>query len=389
MKPRRIAQVIEATTGGTRRHLLDLVNGLDPERFEFHVICATRRDPAFLADIEALRARGITVHIVPMTRAVSPQKDTAACRQLIRLLRRESYDAVHTHSSKAGVLGRIAARRAGVPAVIHTPHVFPFDMRSGAAARLLYRAIERRLARWSDRIVCVSRAGMLSAAAAGVAPAGQYDIIPNGVDLEELDGRPPQTADRKHELGIPPAAPVVGAVGRLSRQKNFRLLIDAADAVCHTMPEVYFVIVGEGEERQRLERRIEAAGLRERVLLPGRKEDIYPWYPMFDVFALSSDWEGMPYSLLEAMGCRRPVVATAVGGVAEAIRSGSNGIVVPPHRPRALSAALIDRLRAPAAERQRMGRAARETVGNHFAKQTMLSALENLYEETIEKRRQR
>ncbi len=375
----RIAQIIEATTGGTRRHLLDIVNGIDAQRFELHVICATQRDPAFLADIKAMRARDIPVHVVQMVRAVSPQHDIVACREIARLLRRHRFDCVHTHSSKAGVLGRVAARRTRIPAVIHTPHVLPFDMHAGAAVRMLYRFIERRLARWTDRLVCVSRAGMLSAVGAGVAPAGHYDIIPNGVDVGSFDRVSASVAKCKTDLGIPVDAPVVGAVGRLTRQKNFGLLIAAAARVCGVLPDTRFVIFGDGEERRQLETGIAADGLQGRVLLPGTREDIYEWYPLFDVFAMSSDWEGMPYSLLEAMGMRRTVVATAVGGVVEVIQSGGNGILTPPGRPDTLAATLVDRLKAPLPERQRMGREARTTIEKKFTKRSMISALENIY----------
>lgn len=379
----RIAQILEATTGGTRRHLNDIVNGIDARRVELHVICATLRDPAFGADIETMRARGIPVHVVPMVRAVSPRRDMAACRRMACLLRRYRFDGVHTHSSKAGVLGRIAARRTGVPVVMHTPHVLPLDMRAGAGARWVYRLIERRLARWTDRIVCVSQAGMVSAAGAGLAPSARYDIIPNGVDVEVLDRAVAWHAVNKTELGIPADVPVVGAVGRLTRQKNFRLLVAAAARVHGVMPETRFVIFGEGEERQRLETDIVNAGLADRIFLPGAREDIYAWYPHFDVFAMSSDWEGMPYSLLEAMGSRGVVVATAVGGVAEVVQSGTNGVLTPAGRVEPLAAALVERLKAPGPERRRMGRAARQTVAKKYSRRIMLAALEKLYLQTF------
>ncbi len=383
MKRRRVIQILEATTGGTRRHLVDLVMGLDPQRFEVRVICALARDPAFREDVAAMQARSIPVHIVPMVRTISPWKDGHAYRQLVRLLREHPCDVVHTHSSKAGVLGRLAARRAGIGTVVHTPHVFPFDMQVNAAVRVVYRFIERRLARRTDRLVCVSWAGVLSGARSGVAPAGRYAMIYNGIDVPDPTDHPAAAAQLRRDLGLPATTPIVGAVGRLTRQKNYDLLIEAAQRVCRRMPEVRVVIVGEGQERQRLERNIKNLGMHAHVLLPGYRPDVMAWVLGFDVFAMSSDWEGLPYSLLEAMACRRPIVATAVGGVSEAVRTDIDGVLTPPGDAGALADALIACLRASVTDRREMGESARRRIEQRFSRRRMLAAVQDLYEDVL------
>ena len=224
-----VAQVIEATTGGTRRHLLDLVTGLDPARFAVSVIGSPRRDPVFASDVEGLRLRGIGVTLVPMKREISPLSDLLACLRIYRQLRRSPVEIVHTHSSKAGFLGRIAARLAGVRAVVHTPHVFPFQMDVGAWRKSFYLQLERSATRLADRVICIYPGQKQEAVAAGLGPPEKFVVIENGVRSNAAAGDDPGVRrELRKRLRIGEDQPVVGSLGRFTRQKGYEFLVHAA-----------------------------------------------------------------------------------------------------------------------------------------------------------------
>jgi glycosyltransferase involved in cell wall biosynthesis len=364
-----VVQILEATTGGTRRHLRDVVLGLDRERFRVSVLCATRRDAGIHDDFSAFRLAGTTIQEVDMLRRVAPCQDLLALWRLTRRLKALAPDIVHTHSSKAGILGRLAARRAGVPRVIHTPHVFAFQMQVSAPLRRLYAAIERRAARWADTFVCVCRAEAMAVTETLGAPSTAVALIPNGIDL------PPRPARKRK-----PHSLTIGFAGRLVEQKGPDLLIEAIPRVHQALPDARVVIVGRGEMEAALRARIDELELADmcEIRVPEPSQDLTPVVADFDLCVMPSRWEGMPYTLLEAMALGVPVVASFVGGIPEVITDGRNGLLVPPGDPAALAAAMA-RLGWDAGLRRRLGDAARETVSRNHSLKGMIHALSALY----------
>lgn len=370
----RIAQVLEATTGGMRRHLRLLTQHLDRTRFALEAVVSTRRDPRFLEDVEWMRAQGLPVHILPMVREIRPVADLRALLQLWRLLRRGRYDIVHTHSAKAGFLGRLAAHWAGVPVVLYTPHAFPFMMASG---RGFYAWLERLVAPYTTRFIAVSEGERAAGLAAGVGRPEQYVVIENGIDLAALRAGP--RTDRRLQWGLSAEEVVIGTAGRLVGQKGFCYLIAAVPRVLAAVPQAHFVIVGAGELEERLRRQAQQAGVAHRVHLVGWQEDIFSCYEAFDLFVLPSLWEGCPYTLLEAMGCGRAVVATRVAGCSDIVREGETGLLVPPAQPEALAEALIALAQDPS-RRQEMGQRGREVIERRYSLERFITEMETLYE---------
>lgn len=348
----RVTQILEATTGGTRRHLFDLVTNLDPERFAVTVVGADRGDPGFAADVAVFRERGIPVTLTPMVRPIRPWADLRAFLQISRLLREQRPDVVHTHSSKAGFLGRLAARRAHVPRIVHTPHCFAFEMDSGAARRALYVRLERLAARCTDRMICVCAAELAAALKHRVAPEERLTVIENGVRAADAAVAPEHVEALRAELGLPLGAPVVGAVGRLTRQKGYEVLIRSAPAVLARFPDTRFVLVGDGELRAELERTAREAGVAPHVLFAGQREDTRAFYPLFDVLAVPSLWEALPYALLDGMASGSAVVASAVGGIPDVIHDGTSGWLVPPRQVPPLAEGIIALLATPELRRR-------------------------------------
>ena len=375
----RVLEVMEATEGGTRRHLMDIVTHLPAGRFQVSVACSTRRDPHFLDDVRRMTAMGVRVHEVPMRREIRPIGDMIAFLRLWRIMRRGGFDVVHTHSAKAGFVGRLAGRLAGTPRVIHTPHTFPFEMDVGRLARSYYLRLERMAGRFCDRIVCVCPSQL--ALARSVADPARAVLIENGIPPPPLRDTE-ERLQRRRELGIDPDIPVAAVIGRFTLQKGHDVFIEAARRVAGRLPSARFVLVGDGELRTRLENLILAAGMKERFLLAGTREDAGNLLTAFDVVVLPSLWEGLPYTLLEAMAAARGVVATRVGGMPDVIENGVDGLLVPPKDPAALSEAMTTLLDN-AKLRSKMGAHARRTVLNRYDIGQMMGRLAALYEGTL------
>ena len=378
----RVAHILEATVGGTREHVLQIFRGLDARRFDLALICSVRRDPGFLSDVEALRARGHEVVIVPMVRAIRPLSDLAAFARLVWHFARRRYDIVHTHSSKAGFLGRLAAWTAGCRRIVHTGHIFYFQWRPDAWAGRLYRALEWLAARVSRRIVALSDEQRDLLVRTGVARPDQVVVIPNGVRINEWSSLPRRAAARRR-LGLPEKGLLVGMAARLAPQKGCRHFVRAARLVAHRRPDVRFALVGEGDIGEDLVRLAADLGLGDRFRWLGHCDDMRAFYAALDVFVLSSLWEGMPYVVLEAMACGRPVCATGIPGVREVIRHGETGLLSPAEDDAALAEnilALLD----DAPRRRAMGRAARALAAEGFSSEAFLWRLACLYSDLVE-----
>jgi glycosyltransferase involved in cell wall biosynthesis len=379
----KVLHILEATTGGTRRHLVDLVTHLDASRYEVSVICSTRRDPSFARDIELMRTKGVTVSVIQMYRAIRPIADLVAFFR-IRAILKQGYDVVHTHSSKAGFLGRLAAATVGTPLVVHTPHVFPFQMMTFAALKWLYSVLERLAARWANVIICVSPQERDAAHEAGLADNGKLRLIENGVALppEDAAALTAQT-DLRQELGVTAETRIIGTVGRCTKQKGQPYLIRAAGIVAKQRSNVVFFIVGDGQSRAAEKALVRRLGLENTVLFLDPRDELDPFFGAIDVFVMPSLWEGLPYALLEAMGHGLCVVATRVGGMEQAVADRSSGVLIPPGDTNELARAIVELLDQPDTRRA-LGMEARKTISKRFLLDDMVSKVEQIYEGALE-----
>lgn len=376
----KVALVLEATEGGTRRHLLDLLDGLPAERFELLPVVSLRPGGEFAGDVERLGARGLRVEVLPMRREPAPLADAAALRRLRRFLRRERPEVVHAHGSKGGLLGRLAARLAGVPRVYHTPHIYPFQWASGAR-RAAYLAAERLLWRLSDRIVAVGQGQRQAALDWRVASRERLVTIPNGVDAEKFErlAAPERRAAARRELGLAEGDLAVGMVARLAPQKGCGHFLRAARLAAAGQPRARFLLVGSGPLLPAVRAQIEILGLAGRVTVLGHRPDAERLYAALDLFVLSSLWEGLPYAVLEAQASGLPVVASDIPGCRELIADGVTGRLVELRDEEAIAGSILDLLAAPELRRE-MGRRARERVRSDFRLDRFLELHAALYE---------
>ncbi|NIA15128.1 MAG: glycosyltransferase [Nitrospiraceae bacterium] len=384
MKKFRVAHVItRLCKGGAQKNTFHTVRLANRERFDVDLISGPTKGRE--GSIEpAVRDAGIEIVRVPyLVRRVAPLHDYLAMRQLTALFVRNRYDIVHTHTSKAGFLGRLAAVHAKTPIIVHTPHGNIFH---GYFPKYVTRAfvwMERHAARRTDRIIELTPGGIEEHLAEWIGRREQYVTIFSGIDLSPYDAAIARRNETRRALGVADNQLLVGGVGRLEPVKGFRYLVSAARLVLESVPNARFIVAGTGALAKVL--RAEAADLDDRFRFLGLRDDVPDLMAAMDVFVLPSLNEGMGRVLLEAGAAATPAVATSVGGVPDIIRAGETGILVPPREPEALANAVCILARDPGA-RQAMGQAARGAVAPAYGLDHMVARIEALYEALIEEK---
>jgi len=321
-----------------------------------------------------------SVRIASLRRPLDPASDQRAITELTRLISRYRPDIVHTHMAKAGALGRSAARRAKVPAVVHTFHGHVLEGYFASPANSAFVVAERRLAKRTDALLAVSNTTRDDLLGLGIGRPEQWRVFPPALDLEPILSIRVDPAEARRSLGLPLAVPLIGIVGRLVPIKNHVLFLAAARAVLERVPATTFVIAGDGEVRSMLE--VEAEPLGDRVRFLGWVPDLPALYAALDVVVLTSLNEGTPVALIEAAAAGRPVVSTDVGGVAEVVEGG--GLLVPSGDSQALADA-IESLVTDADLRARMGAAGLASVADRYSAGRIGAALASLYRELVER----
>ncbi len=379
---RRVLHVLEATEGGTRTHLRDLVLRLRRDGWEVDVAVSTLRDPSFCDDLERFRDAGIGVCLVPMVRNPYPRADWRAFWALRRAIRATRPDLVHTHSSKAGFLGRAAARAEGKPS-LYTPNAFRFQAPdAGRFERWLVTALERRAARWSDGIICVSDGERQAALDARIDVPERLHVVYNGIDLAPLDEAATLGGGRELLALRADAWPIVLTIGRRVAQKGDRYLLSAWPKVVGAFPDAQLVIVGDGPLLDDLQAQATALGIDDSVCFPARQGDVGRLYAIADVYVLPSLYEGCPYTLLEAMALGLPCVATAAAGSRDIIADGQTGLLVPVADAPALSDALL-RVLSDHELRVKVGEQARAVARRDYTADGMADATAAIYRQTL------
>lgn len=350
--------------GGLEHVVATLCTTLDPNRFETSALCL--KDGGPLAD--ELTARGIPVfHLTPPR----GRADYFAAAKIARILRRERIDVVHTHNTSAFIDGGLAALLAGTPMHVHTDHsrLFPDKRR--------YMIAEYVMSHFAYRVVGVSDHTVAELRRYERIPLSKLTTIPNGIDGGAFD-RERDTTLKRRELGIAPGSAVIGVAVRLTEQKGVTYLLKAMPQILSVHPETVLVVAGDGVLAQPLREEAKALGVHGHVRFIGPRRDIPELLSMFDLYALPSEWEGLPMIILEAMAAACPIVASDVGGVSTAVRDGENGYLVPARDVGAL-AQRITALLGDARRRREFGEAGRRFFRERFSAKAMAAAYARVY----------
>ncbi len=378
----RVLRIIaRLNVGGPAIHVTLLTEKLGAPDYASTLVCgnigADEGDMIYYAE-----AHGVQPLILPkLGRSLHPVRDLVTIWRLYRLIRRLKPDIVHTHTAKAGFVGRVAAWLAGVPVIVHTFHGHVFQGYFGPAMTRVFIQLERMTARMSDTVITLTE-GLRRELAEQyrITDAKHITVLPLGLDLAPF-AAPRKNGAFRRAYGIPADAPLIGIVGRLVPVKNHRLFLDAAAKVRAQRPDARFVIVGDGELRAEIEAQVDALGLHDAMTFTGWMQNVAPVYTDLDVNVISSLNEGTPVSVIESLAAGCPVVATAVGGLPDLLDGGTLGRLVSSSDADALANALIAVLDNPPD-----GAAAQQFVLERYGIDRLVRDLDNLYHSLLAKR---
>jgi glycosyltransferase involved in cell wall biosynthesis len=337
---------------------------------------------------EARQGRFDVRIVESLRRAVHPFSDWRARSELTRLMRQIRPDVVHTHSSKAGILGRLAARDAGVPVIVHTIHGMSFNRTQSWPVRTLYRRLEVWCSGFTDRIVSVADAMTRQAIAAGLSPRTGFTTVYSAMATDWFS---PQRHDRaavRREWRVGDEHVVVGAIARLFRNKGYEQLIPAMAEAARSNPRLRYVWIGDGVKRADYEGRLRQLGIRDRVHLAGLVEprEVARLIAGMDLLVHASQWEGLPRAAVQALLMEKPVVSFDIDGAPEVVIPDRTGILVPLNDVPALAAAIVELAGNPT-RREALGRAGRSLCLTRFDARAMVERLEGIYGELTQSKR--
>jgi len=370
---RKVVHIItKLEFGGAQTSTLYTVEKL-AEKKDYKVFLFT--SPGYLSK-RAEKLHKVSLKYFPFRREINPFWDIITFILLFRELKKIKPDIVHTHSSKAGILGRWAAYLSGVSLIYHTIHGFPFHNFQSIFLRSFYSFLERITAKITTRLIAITQEDIKKGLSVGIGESQKYILIRDGIDFGRFENIKIEKEGKKKELGIREEK-VVGTVACFKPQKNLKDFVKMATLI--KVPNTAFVIVGDGELRKALELEIKRSGLEERFYLLGWREDIEEVMCIFDVFVLTSLWEGLPKSLLEAFALGIPAVAYGVDGIKEMIKNGENGFLIPPKDVHIL-AERVKKLLVEGDLRRKMGvKAKRIKNREEFDIKNMIEKIELLY----------
>jgi glycosyltransferase involved in cell wall biosynthesis len=383
-QPVRILRLIaRLNVGGPAIHVTLLTQKLGAPHYESVLVCGSiepdEGDMRYYAE-----QHGVEPVIIPqLGRALNPVRDLITIWKVYRLIRQLKPDIVHTHTAKAGFVGRVAAWLAGVPVIVHTFHGHVFHGYFSWPKTRFFILLERLTARMADTIITLTE-GLRRELADEyrIARRSRITVLPLGLDLDVFAQTPRKSGEFRQAWNIPPDAPLIGIIGRLVPVKNHTLFVDAAARVRAHFPDARFAIIGDGETRPEVEAQVNTLGLREAVIFTGWERELALVYSDLDMLVISSLNEGTPVSIIEALAAGCPVVAASVGGVPDVLDHGELGKLVTPGDADALAQGIAETLRQPPD-----GARAQALMLNRYAIDRLVRDLDSLYRGLLAKKK--
>jgi glycosyltransferase involved in cell wall biosynthesis len=374
--------IARLNVGGPALHVAYLTAGLADRGYDTTLVAGTlARGEESMSYVA--QQRGVRIEpLEELHREIAPLRDVRAILRLARLIRREQPSILHTHTAKAGAVGRIAALLAGgarPPILVHTFHGHVLRGYFNPLTTLGFRILERRLARFTTMLVAVSPEVRDDLVGLGVASPDKFAVVRLGIELSErVSSDSGAREDTRRALGVPPDAFLVGWVGRMTAVKRTRDVLRTFRALLDGGTDAYLVLVGDGPDREPLERHAHELGVTRRCLFVGYQNDVARFYDAMDVLLLPSVNEGTPVSVIEALAAGRPAVATRVGGVPDVIRDGIDGFLVEAGDTETLAARLGE-LASDPERRREMGSAGQTRVLDRYGVDRLIDDIDSLY----------
>lgn len=363
--------------GGAQKQLLAIIGNLDKHKFTPFLL--TAKDGLLLS--EALSIGGLSVKKSKwLERPINPLKDFFALIEIYRFIKKNNVGIVHTHSSKAGILGRLAAKLAKVKFIIHTVHGWSFNDYQPAIKRLCFIRLERFCSWFTDKLIVISNYDKQTGLNNRIGEEDKYALIRYGIDYAAFERKDPEI---RKELGIATDELVVGMVACFKPQKHPQDFIKLAYLTRKISPRVKFILIGDGILRKTVERLIRKFNLEAQVILTGWRRDVSRILSVIDIFVLTSLWEGLPIAALEAMASSKPIIATHSGGISEVICEGKTGFLVSPGDTNRISQRLGGLLKDENLRRE-LGENAKNSLNGNYCLENMLSNTENLYRDLVD-----
>lgn len=362
----RICHISESTSGGVLTHLKQLAKNLDPEKYDQTFILSSLKNPVLKNNTDFYKHE---LYIVDMRRNIHPIQDLISLWKVYHILKRNKYDIIHCHSSKAGVIGRVASQITGSAATVYTPHAFSFHPHQHRFKNSLFKLIERLMAGFTDKIICVSEGEKLIAKEAHISKENKLIVIKNGVNL-------PQYKPYQHSFGNDKIGRI-GFVGRLSKQKNPKLLLDALANLEDL--EIKAFIMGNGDLKQELVEHAKKLNIEHKLSFLGEVDNVSEVLQSCCVYVCTSLWESMPYSILEAISVGVPVIAPDISGVRDIIIDYETGLLFEENNAIQL-AERLSRLLTDDSLRYKLSCNAKEKLLTEYNLEKMITCHEELYE---------
>ena len=377
-----INPITRLIVGGAQETVIETCACINKDRFETQIVAGPQTGPEGEL-ISEVKKRHIPLTLIPeLVREINPVKDLIAAYKLVKLFKREQPHIVHTHSSKTGIIGRWAARLAGVPVIVHTVHGWGHHPYQQPLIQKIYIFAEQKTVSFTDKLIAVSTLNVDKGLKDHIGTREKYVVIHSCINLDDFSRPKVDPLSLRRALGIDAASPVVGTVSRLSHQKNPLDFVRMAAQVKKEIPTARFLFVGDGPLRAETEALIRELHLEQDIILAGLRMDVPDLLHVMDIFTLTSLWEGLPRVIPQAMIAGLPVVANNVDGNAEIIRDGVNGFLTPPGDI-SLMAERIVRLLKDQPLKQAIVAQGRETAAQEFSLHDMVKKIETIYDELL------
>ncbi len=392
-KTKTVHIITRLDKGGSAETTLQTISLLDHEKYELFLVHGLSLESNMsdmekeLVELDLSRVKNKGVKVFPifsLVRRLSFKNDILAFISIYRLIKRIRPHIVHTHTSKAGLLGRLAAYLAKVPIIIHTPHGHIFHSYYSPFMTKVFVIAERILSLNTDIIATLTDMERDEHLEQGIASIEKYVIIHSGVMLQQIMDMNIDVETGKSKFGIPQNCNVIGVVGRLVPVKGHKYLVSAAKKIIKKSYNTVIVFVGDGYLGPELERQSESLGIRKNIIFTGWRKDVIEVLSLFDILVLPSLNEGMGKVLIEGMALGKPIVASSVGGIIDLVKSGDNGILVPPRDSDALEEAILKLIRNKNLAR-RLGENGKARTYPEYDTYTMVRQIEELYESLLSK----